>query len=293
MTGVFPNDLPRLSQQEMADLVLTWLEGLPQKPNKANRVHTLCKEILSVPNDITVEPNDRRHPFLVQAIKDLSEIWFAIHVFGASEIHANYSDKVRVMLSDRALPVRAEHTPGRDAQFELFVGAICKRAGLQPRQETSGPDWLLTLPTGQASVEAKRVKGGFDSSIRKAKREIRRAGAAGIIVLDISDAVGPDQHRFEHYVTDAQIEAAGDRQMERFINEQLPPIEKELRGSSVGAIVVHDYALRPAAKSDTEVVPWTLFTFWRTLHLRRPSDGSRCFLESVADLLSSGLPSFI
>jgi|CXWL01.1.fsa_nt_gi hypothetical protein len=295
MSGVFPNDLPRLNQLEKAAQVSAWLEGLHTKPNKANRIHQLCKEILSVGNGMTVEPNDPRHPFLIQALKDLSELWFAIQVFGASEIYANYADKVSEILSDAVLPVRADQTSGRDAQFELFVGALCKRAGLQPQQQPSGPDWLLALPSGRAAVEAKRVKlaGGFGSSVRGAKKQIRRGGVAGIVVLDISDAVGPDQHRFEHYVTDAQIDAAGARQMELFIKEKLPPIERELEGSSVGVIVVHDYALRPAAKSDTEFIPWTFFTFWRTFHLRSPSDGTRSYFENVAGLLSLGLPSFI
>lgn len=295
MSGVFPNDLPRLNQLEKAAQVLEWLEGLPVKPNKTNRIHALCKKILSAGGGITVEPNDPRHPYLIQALKDLSELWFAIQVFGTSEIYYRYANKVSAILSDAALPVRAGQTSGRDAQFELFVGALCKRAGLQPQQQSSGPDWLLTLPSGRVAVEAKRVKleGGFVSSVRGAKKQIRQGGVAGIVVLDISDAVGPDLHRFEYYVADAQIEAAGDRQMEWFIKEKLPPIERVLEGSSVGVIVVHDYALRPAAKSDTEFVPWTFFTFWRTVHLRSPTDGTRRYFENAAELLSLGLPNFI
>jgi hypothetical protein len=83
----------------------------------------------------------------------------------------------------------ADDTPSnraRDREFELFIGAICRRSGL--RVELREPDTRFALDGVTYSVAAKRIASPkrVEQHVRKAAQQIADQGYPGFIVLDIT-----------------------------------------------------------------------------------------------------------
>ena len=81
------------------------------------------------------------------------------------------------------------HSKGRDAQFELFVAAVCQNAGLHPvaREE---PDVTCHIEGIKFGIAAKRIKSvtNLKKHVRKAAQQIEGAGFPGMIALDTNVA---------------------------------------------------------------------------------------------------------
>lgn len=93
-------------------------------------------------------------------------------------------------MNDSVLPQQdRENSPGRDAQFELYLAAICQNAGLLP-VDYEEPDVTCTVEGTKFGIAAKRLKrlSQIKNRIRKAADQIKNANLPGIIALDLSFA---------------------------------------------------------------------------------------------------------
>lgn len=91
---------------------------------------------------------------------------------------------------------------GRNKQFEWFVAAIFRRAGVPVA--LAEPDVLIQIMPGVIrSVAAKRISSRkrVHENIRGASSQIARAGYPGYIFLDISRYIDPDLAYVEHWRT--------------------------------------------------------------------------------------------
>src|SRR5262249_50585828 len=85
------------------------------------------------------------------------------------------------------LELDKEWTPGRDAQFELYVAAVCKQAGLLP-VEYREPDVVFSIGNLRYCIAAKRPKSirAIDDCLRDACKQISCRILSGFIAMDTS-----------------------------------------------------------------------------------------------------------
>jgi hypothetical protein len=125
----------------------------------------------------------------VEALRDLQMLSF---IFERANDDAGqvFRDLVKKCLSDSTLSEDdKEKTPGRDAQFELFVAAVCKHAGLLPVEHRE-PDVVFTVGNLNYCIAAKRPKSikAVDNCLRDACDQISREKLPGFIAIDTSVA---------------------------------------------------------------------------------------------------------
>jgi len=105
---------------------------------------------------------------------------------------------LRRLVGDKVLPQDdPDQSPGRDAQCELFVAALCLKAGLKPVFNES-PDVRCEMHNQIFGVAVKRIKAQperfdrrFEQRMRQAARQIANSGLPGIIAADISQSLNP------------------------------------------------------------------------------------------------------
>jgi hypothetical protein len=125
----------------------------------------------------------------VEALRDLQMLGFIFDQANDAE-NPVFRDLVEKCLSDLTLPEgEKQNTPGRDAQFELFVAAVCKHGGLLP-VEYREPDVVFSIGNLRYCIAAKRPKSikAIDNCLRDARDQISREKLPGFIAMDTSVA---------------------------------------------------------------------------------------------------------
>ena len=239
-------------------------------------------------------PGEPEHAKLVQAMKDLQEFWFIVHSIGDRLLEPAYLAVLGRAVSDAVLPDPDRNdSPGRDAQFELLLAAFGEQASLVVEPGTGrGPDLIISSPARKCAVEVKRIK-NFDrmpSRVSAAADQIKASGLGGIIAIDISMALGPEEHQVAPGTTDEQIQEAQTRRGRDFKLRHLPVLAERVRGRSVGLIVVHDYVLRPSATSATMSQPWALNSLWDRFSLVPPGTDLYRHFDEMWSMLSVAMP---
>lgn len=181
---------------EKAERIMTLLKRSPElDPGMHGRLVQISRAVLRGDQSL-IAPDRPDFPVVLQGIRDLSEINFILDVLGEKELVAQPLSVVReVFRSDHPLPSEAVGiTPGRDRQLEYFVRAIMQRGGLRPIPRASDADFEVKAANHSLVVEIKRLK-SFDrlaERVRDAADQITATGLPGIVCIDISRAVGPD-----------------------------------------------------------------------------------------------------
>jgi hypothetical protein len=104
--------------------------------------------------------------------------------------------KLRLALGGGSLPGEDAKSLARDTQFELYVAAQCRRAGI-PTAIREPPDSVITSAGVQLGVAAKRVKTATQvpKRVREGGHQLKRAGLVGIAALSLDQLVPPDDER--------------------------------------------------------------------------------------------------
>lgn len=132
-----------------------------------------------------LSPLEQHH--LLREVSELNEI---VEFLDGKD--PEFMGRLRVLAKDPESPaVPSQHSPGRDAQFELVLRSILKKSGLEPRLGT--PD--LWLGDGDATlvIEAKRPRRNsrVQDRVRKAIKQVRTSGRPGLIALSLDHVVAP------------------------------------------------------------------------------------------------------
>lgn len=293
---LFPNDLPRLTHAEMAAEVLEWLDGQPSLGiNNSSRIYALCRAVVKNAGRIS-ERGDPQYVLLEQSFKDVQELWLITRVLGDELLEHPFKEPlIRAGTNDSELPEDSgDLTRGRDAQFELFVGAIGRRVGLDVSHFGEGqPDWLMRTGLRAWTVETKRAKSAkaVNRLSEKAAKQIERSLVGGVIVIDVSAIGGADQRRLDRCVPDDELSNAREQMGNAIMQDGLPQIMKAVGDVPVGVIIIHDYVIRPAGrKPDGKEVPWGLHGLWCVYHREATGSSQRDRYEEFWELFSRGLP---
>lgn len=296
VVSIFPHDLPLLTQEEMAREVVNWLDEHPGiGVHPTSRIPMICKTVLKCAGRQST-PDNPEYTELVQSFKDVEEWWFVTRVLGSALADPPFLEPfVRAAANDSVLPERSgSQTKGRDAQFELFVGAVGFRAGL--RVENLGeaqPDWLMRSATRTWSVEAKRAKSAeaVNRLAHKAVEQIDRSKIGGVIVIDVSAIEGADGRRLLDHIPDQELNHLRKMKGERIRQVGLPQICKLIGNTPVGLFVAHDYVVRPAGIGpDGAQTPWGLIGMWWAYLLEPDSSPHYSRYLEFWELFEAGLP---
>jgi hypothetical protein len=210
--------------------------------------------------DGIIPADDPEFETALEAERDLQVLVFVFQEAAAHPPEAEFQRLVRKALKDSVLPHedRAQ-SKGRDAQFELFVAAICQKAGLQlvAREE---PDVTCHIHGVKFGIAAKRMKNvsSLEKHVRKAAEQIEKARLPGIIALDTNLALNPDNERITAPIPDEEFAVVYRQALERFTHRFHDNIQRWIRTKGVRGIVIHDQQVRLHPDGEWELVGMTM-----------------------------------
>jgi hypothetical protein len=237
-----PTIVPR-SRPELASFVIDTIEAAGVSvPDSSRlwRMHRLYNSGLT-----TIEQSHPDYEMALEAERDLQLLAFVFDQCGATALSEGYLERLRLLVGDSVLPQDDPiNSPGRDAGFELYAGAICSAAQFLP-VIWEEPDVTCVLNGVKYGFPAKRIKSlrSLEQRIRDAVRQIRRSGLPGVIVLDVGVAFNPSNYRlaemadtifWNEYYTNCR--ATWDQYEAR--------IQARLSRANVLGLIIHDYHIR-------------------------------------------------
>jgi len=135
------------------------------------------------------------HPLLPQALLEFRQLDVITRVYGCL---SGASAKLQRVISDPADPLKSKpEAPGRDTQFELFLGALLDLGGCAPL--IGEPDLVFAHDGVAVGIAAKRVKSETTLRARNAGAidQIENAAARGeigrgVVALEATSLANPD-----------------------------------------------------------------------------------------------------
>jgi hypothetical protein len=219
---------------------------------------TMCRVLTAVGGIIS--PDDPEFETALEAERDLQVLGFVFDQARAHPTDAEFHRLVGNALKDSLLPQKdRSQSKGRDAQFELFVAAICQNAHMLPvdREE---PDVTCHVGGMKFGIAAKRVKniGNLKERVRKAADQIENARFPGIIALDTDVALNRDNERITTPIPDEQFGPLYKQAIDRFLDDFHDKIQDWVRGKGVRGIVIHDQQVRFQPDGEWSLVGMTM-----------------------------------
>ena len=232
------------TRTENAEFVIERIKALDLSPNSQSRLMKMHSAMTN--HTRLIPPDDPRFETALEAERDLQVLGF---VFEQAEMHptgAEFQRLVKNALKDSLLPHEdRSQSKGRDAQFELFVAAICQKAGMLPvaREE---PDVTCHVGDIKFGIAAKRIKNltNLEKRVREAAHQIENARFPGIIVLDTCVALNPHNKRITTPIPDEQFGPLYNKAINRFVKNYYDNFQDWVRRKGVRGIVIHDLQVR-------------------------------------------------
>lgn len=238
------NAVPRTRAQAAA-WVVEQVRTLGMNPNPASRLVRMQRIL-----ERGLVPFED-HPLFTTALEAMRELQELAFVFGEAGGHLGapkYLALVKDLLKDSVLSKSdRKKSPGRDAQLELYLAAVCQHAGLSPVGYEE-PDVTCTVDTVTFGIAAKRLKSGTASAVRehvkKAADQIKRAGHPGFIVLDLTQARNQDNQPIVSQIQSQLFEMVAAARNRQFFEEHEQDIYRWVDGSGVRGVLVLDSRVR-------------------------------------------------
>ena len=295
--GLFPNELPQRSLTERASLIMDWAtrnSTAIRRLGSPTRIHQMCR-VLTGTNGQLIKPDDENWPLARLAMKEIQELSFIIEVLDDQLLEDPFCECLSLLLQDPDLPtIQQRQTPGRDAQWELFMAAVAARAGLSLSRFGPGlPDWKAQSQNETWAIETKRSKNwnGIENVIRKAGTQIARAGIHGVILLDMSFGDNGILAEIPYGTTEEQLADAFARAGNHYRRNLLPRVETWIADKpTVGILGIHQAAPVCRGGDPERGDDWTLYGFWHWYRLRLPDTSVAQSTERLKDYLGVALP---
>lgn len=248
----------RRTRSENAKFVIESVESLGFHPNPESRLMRMHR-VLTEANGI-ISPDAPEFETALEAERDLQVLALVFDQAAAHPADEEYQRLVRNALKDSLLPNEDRgQSKGRDAQFELFVAAVCQNAGLQPvcREE---PDVTCHIEDVKFGIAAKRIKNvnNLKKHVRKAAEQIEQSKLAGVIALDTNVALNRDNERITAPLPDNEFSVLYKRALEHFMDDFHDKIQEWVRGKGVRGMVIHDQQVRFQPDGEWSLVGMTL-----------------------------------
>jgi hypothetical protein len=128
-------------------------------------------------------------------LRDFHELEFFFDQIASDPDKSKYQDMVAKLLDDSVLPQKDRmQSPGRNAQAEAFVFAVCQSADMRP--SFGEPDVVCEIDQQRLGIAVKRLKtpAQFEKRLKEAAEQIQRSGLLGVISVEVTLAVNPKNH---------------------------------------------------------------------------------------------------
>ncbi len=231
--------------------------------------------------------DDPDFEFAVEGQRDLNQISFVFDVLPDDFLAAN-REKLRLLLRDPNLPQDAfKSSSGRDTQAELYIAAICWRAGLRP-VALEEPDVRCVHNGLTFGLAVKRLKKNLDrlrDRVREAASQIQRSNLPGLIVLDVSLVGNPENLRLFDRLPEPLFGQYYRAAMTRFLDTHFGEFYELVRAKNTRGIIVMDSQVRLAGNDDWEHCGMTV----GALTEMDDDRGAREF-ESIWAAIQRGIP---
>jgi hypothetical protein len=195
-----------------------------------------------------VEFNDPDFETALEAERDLQHLGFVFRLMNAHRANPKFKKIVKHLLNDSVLPqADCTNSPGRDAQFELYLAAICQNAGLLP-VDYCEPDIVCTIDGRRFGIAAKRIKSRnihqVEKHLRKGAKQISNQGIPGVIALDLSMAWNQENRPIISKLHSQMYPMIAQLRSHQFLDQHHQDIFSWVGGNGVLAVVIFDFSLR-------------------------------------------------
>jgi hypothetical protein len=284
-----PENVMGRTRVENAAWVIEQLRGLGFNPPPGSRL----SEMLRVFRRGFIPSDDPDFLTALEAERDMQHLGFVFAQMAKHRDQPKLRELVKRLLSDSILPQHdRENSSGRDAQFELYVAAICQNAGLFP-VEYAEPDVHCTVGDIRFAIAAKRAKslGQLEKHVRKAAKQIALAGCRGVVALDVSLALDRDNRPIYSPLECQMAGAINLTKANQLIDEHHSRILDWVRGKRVRGIAFFNSWMQARPNGD-----WALegMTAWMPTHEDGPAAKSefdkfyRAFTRGMPNVLDLG-----
>jgi hypothetical protein len=275
-----PVALVRRNRGEMATYVVEQVRslGLDVESSRIMELYQTCQKSTAY--------EDPDFPVALESLKDMQQLAFVFDQMNAHREKPVFVRQIKHLLNDSVLPqMDKENSRGRDAQFELYLGAVCQNAGLSP--EFAEPDITCVVEGKTFGIAAKRLKGvsSVEKHVRKAAKQIKDAKAPGIVALELSIAWNPTNTPIISNLQSQMYVMLAQGQANAFFDKFAGRIQGWVVGAGVLGVVVHDsrFRLRPARD-------WEVSGMWTWLKTTTDEKGREQDYESFSKAFVKGIP---
>ena len=149
-----PHNREPRTRVEQAAYVVERVQSLGVRIHQASRLKLMLRTL----EKGDIESDDGRYPIALESIRDMNQLRLIVDQMEAHRENSKFRASVEKLLKDAVLPQDGNsNTPGRDTQFELYVAAICLRAGMLP-VDYDEPDITCFVEGTKFGIAAKRLK---------------------------------------------------------------------------------------------------------------------------------------
>ncbi len=162
----------------------------------------------------TVDPDDPQFAVAIEALRDVTLLEFILENRPAGVSEVELRTELNTMLKDHVDPVAAfassAPSRGRAKQVELFVAAMCERAGLHPVELVEPPDVRCRFDGRFLGFAVKRPQSqdNIQKLLSDGAEQVQRAGIPGILFVDLSLALNQKNEWILRPMDDASFELA-------------------------------------------------------------------------------------
>ncbi len=235
---------------ETATFVLECIQARGINPDPASRITQMCR-MLSTPDGsptAIIKPTNRKSFAIArEALRDVRQLGFIFDYLLQESLGDAGDRRIRNMLHDSVLPQDdLTLSRGRDTQCELFVAAICEKAGLHPIFDES-PDIRCKVRAEAIGIAVKRIKSDrkVRKNIREAAKQIRRSGIPGVICADVSFAYNQENKPVMEPMTVQAYRRVHDEALRGKVDQFHRELNEELvRACGVCGLILHDHQIR-------------------------------------------------
>lgn len=263
--------MPR-TRIESAEFVIGSLKALGIEPHPASRLMQMRRVLIEAAGIIL--PNHPEFETALESERDMQLLEYVFEQDHAKSGHADFVGRLHKLADDSVLPQDdREQSVGRNTQFELFVAAVCQAAGFIP-VDYQEPDVTCTVQRARVGIAAKRIKseGQIKKRVPEAAKQIGASGLAGVIALDTSVGLNPNNIRITAPIPDAKFVALHREALHGFLRRYDERIRKWVRGRGVIGLIIHDHQVR--FKADAS---WWLSSMTTRFCVAEDEAGKRLF----------------
>lgn len=231
-----------LSRIENAAFVIEQLRNLGFDPNPSSRLMRMHEVWKRGPHEFGTPD----FWIALESDRDMVQLGFVFEQLEADVDDTAFLQVVTRLLSDSVLRQHDQtQSAGRDAQFELYLAAICQKARMVPVRYEE-PDVSCIVAGDSFSIAAKRIKslGQSAKRIRDAADQLADRNRPGIIALDLSMAFNRSNSPVISPKHNQMLDMINEAQANQFFDEHDRLITKCCLGRGVLGVVLFDFRTR-------------------------------------------------